>query len=75
MPVQKAQHITDIAKRRQYHGQTRGRNRYMVTGAATVSLQVFCFVRLDANASTCGGYTINEGTEDPSRAWFNVYLD
>ena len=49
--------------------------KYVVTGAATVSLQVFCLVRLNANAGTSGGYTLNEGTADPSRAWSNVYLD
>ena len=49
--------------------------KYVVTGAATVSLQVFCLVRLNANAGTCGGYTLNEGTADPSRAWFYVWLE
>ena len=49
--------------------------KYVANGAATVSLQVFCSVRLNANAATCGGYTLNEGTADPSRAWFYVCLD
>ena len=42
--------------------------KYVVTGAATVSLRVFCLLRLNAIAGTCGGYTLNEGTADPSRA-------
>ena len=46
--------------------------QYVVTGAATVSLQVFCLVRLNANAGTCGGNTGSVGTADPSRAWFCV---
>ena len=46
--------------------------KYVVTGAATVSLQVFCLVRLNANAGTCGGNTGSVGTADPSRAWFCV---
>ena len=49
--------------------------QYVVTRAATVSLQVFCLVRLNANAGTCDGYTLNQGTADPSRAWFYVCLD
>ena len=49
--------------------------KYVAIGAATVSLQVFGSVRLNANAGMCGVYTLNEGTADPSRAWFNVGLD
>ena len=44
--------------------------KYVVTGADTVSLRVFCLVRWNANAGTCGGSTVNEGTADPSRSWF-----
>ena len=49
--------------------------KYVAIGAATVSLRVFCLVRLNANAGTCGGCTLNEGTADPPRAWFYVCLD
>ena len=49
--------------------------KYVVTGAATASLQVFRLVRWNAIGGTCGGYTINEGTADQSRAWFDVCLD
>ena len=49
--------------------------KYVAIGASTVFRQVFCSVRLNANAATCGGYTLNEGTADPSRAWFYVCLD
>ena len=49
--------------------------KYVVTGAATVFLQVFCLVRLNAIAGTCCGYTLNEGTAARSRAWFYVCLD
>ena len=49
--------------------------KYVVTGAATVSLQVFCLVRLNVNEGTCGGYPLNEGTAGLSRAWFYVCLD
>ena len=49
--------------------------KYVVTGAAIASLQVFRLVRWNAIGGTCGGYTINEGTADQSRAWFDVCLD